>query len=1094
MAIRKEVFGVTIEGDITGLKSAMNEATKVFNSTSRALKNVQKQLNLDPTNVDLLRKKQELFVKSIHEEEKALEELKKMREDVLNDENFAKGYDDLKEKFTELDLEITKHEQHLKDLKKEYSNMPSAEVEAFATKLDKVGNNLIDLSNKTRVFSAAMAGVMTASFEAAKYYETNIANIKRIIADLSDETIKDLKDIAVETGTAFSDVSEYATFAGALGLAEDKVASFTKTMIDLNTATGGAFGGEEGAKSVVVFLNALGVAVDEAENFGSAIAVVGDKYADIGDETLRIATNLSGLSTIAKVDQYDLIGLAGVMANLGLSGEAATSGITRAFVQIEKAIAGGGDELEGFANASHKTVEEFVRDWHDKPLETFMDFVDSLKGDIFYDINNAIDKSSDKVQKYADLLGMSAETFKDEWAKNADNVFTLIADKLADMDEEGTNAISTLTGVKLTSIRTIQTLLRLAGQGEEVASAVQLANDAWNENTALQEKANTIYDTTERKIQGMFESLKQLGSALTEDVLPFVKDGIDEFTNLLKKFSELNPKTKELILSFIAIGASLSPLERIFGTSIKSIGKLTKSVDAFIRQKWPRDYLDNMRSVNSVLHEMGQTEVSLLGVGGAIGGIVLALGGLAYYAYQNNPVRLIKEEVEGLNSAFDETVQSSDAMYQANVKAIDSVGFYAEQIDLLTEKLKDNTLTAEERQRIQDKITEYLGNLNSALGSEEFYFDTTTGKIVAQGEEIDKVKDKFNELAFTAKKQAWLDAHSEMLTDAYSNLDRANELMDQATSDFVKSIDGIPRNYVQLFEEVGGDLEAFGQKLRENGLPNLDTGDMAALQNAWDNYIKKMQEATTMSDKARDAIKNYEDVASSTIENFDSLVTSIQEKSVIVTDSTKSMVDNLVLVDEKINALKGVLTEDQEQNNILLDTYEQQREKLQAQYDIETNKYNKLGELIEKHQEEAQAVAEGITVEQQKLAIVDEILSSAEGVTNAEIEFIDRWNNWTPETKTLTVVFNTVGGIPGGYGGSGGFGSLNSGGYGDIISNLASSINRSIANFRSGGFKSGGLTNNVYFNVSSNNIGREQVKAWATWIVDDLNEALGKQI
>lgn len=52
---------------------------------------------------------------------------------------------------------------------------------------------------------------------------------------------------------------------------------------------------------------------------------------------------------------------------------------------------------------------------------------------------------------------------------------------------------------------------------------------------------------------------------------------------------------------------------------------------------------------------------------------------------------------------------------------------------------------------------------------------------------------------------------------------------------------------------------------------------------------------------------------------------------------------------------------------------------------------------------------------------------------------------------------------------SGGYGSINSGGY-------------------------SGITLNASFNVNSNNIGRQQVKEWSSWIVDDLNEALGKAI
>lgn len=48
--------------------------------------------------------------------------------------------------------------------------------------------------------------------------------------------------------------------------------------------------------------------------------------------------------------------------------------------------------------------------------------------------------------------------------------------------------------------------------------------------------------------------------------------------------------------------------------------------------------------------------------------------------------------------------------------------------------------------------------------------------------------------------------------------------------------------------------------------------------------------------------------------------------------------------------------------------------------------------------------------------------------------------------------------------------------------------------FNSGGFNSGGLIMNPTFNVTSNNVTREDVRSWANWIADDLNEELGRRI
>lgn len=64
------------------------------------------------------------------------------------------------------------------------------------------------------------------------------------------------------------------------------------------------------------------------------------------------------------------------------------------------------------------------------------------------------------------------------------------------------------------------------------------------------------------------------------------------------------------------------------------------------------------------------------------------------------------------------------------------------------------------------------------------------------------------------------------------------------------------------------------------------------------------------------------------------------------------------------------------------------------------------------------------------------------------------------------------------------FGLFNSGGYGDMSLSGASGLQ----------FASGGLTLNNSFTINSNNITREQVKSWSSWIVDDVNEELGRRI
>lgn len=1294
MPYRKEVFGVEVTGDISGLKSAMNEAVKTFNSTERALKNVEKALKIDPTNVDLITKKQELQNKSISDCEKALKRLQKIKREIEKDENFKNGYTDETERYTELIKKITETKNRLHELRTAANSAlniqqkMTAEIEASQEALDRINKSLqnvedqlkldpynvellakksellsdkirvceyatrnykkthdelvnddnfvkgfsdltveytncarsidyfgkeakeakdtlksmdfqkftddlkgasgifLEISDNTRMLSRVFQSLVTTSFKASTSYESNIANIKRVVTDLSENTIAELKKIAIETGTAFGDVSEYATFAGALGLAETEVASFTETMLKLNTATGGAFGGEEGAKSVVVFLNALGLAIDEAENFGSAIAVVGDKYADIGDETLKIATAMSGISTIAKVNQYDLIGLAGVMANLGLSGEAATSGITRAFVQVEKAISGSAKGLDDFAEACDMTSKEFIKAWSEKPLETFMTFVDSLKGDIFADINKSIDTSSEKVKKYADLLGMSAETFKGEWVKDAEKVFDMLADKIADMDEEGTSAIATLTGVKLNSIRTIQTLLRLAGQGQEVANAVQLANDAWNENTALQSKANGIYDTTEKKLQGLFESLKQLGAEVADEVLPFIKKGIDWVNDLIKEVKNLDPNLKRLLIIFSSMTATISPLT-------KGLGLFTKGILALMN---PTNLLTQ----------------ALMNPIGLVAGITALIGGLsAFYLLSSEDSNPLYDLVKGLN-------ESRQAMADLNTEIANNLIAYdlqlhmndrnVESIEKLIAKINDERTTEEEAAQAKEELKKKVQELNEALGT-GWNYDAVKNLITDENGDVIELTKSYEDLLNAKRKAYYLEQYEEAYNKALATQKDALQAVADAKWEYAKATE----NYTE--EQL-----AFAKYLNENPLDQKAIQFLAELDKSDQNAINAIRMLMTEQDMALEGAKqtvresqniidNYETLMyaeGSTLEAYldrinngwnidpakndlDLMYEELEKINYLLSnpdgismdtllqmeDAQKKLYDEIKLTEEakqKVIEMHGeyaslyeeeMAKEQEKHNQILLNAAQQEatrvanhENEMAREEELKNSRLSNESEVVAKQQESHRLALDALTgekiIEEEKNTLKEEQHTRALDILTEEGEkyneimdaqkqkfiavnqtdsdsmlntsthtFEQIRDMWSQNVDSMTskyhddvisthnslkaaiesnpivqtIIVNTVRGS-GGFG-SGGYSGpylSGSGGFGDLFMGAVSSIQQSMANFRSGGFRSGGLTLNATFNVNSNNIGREEVRSWASWIVDDINEALGQQI
>lgn len=1169
MARKEEVFGVTVEGDISGLRKAMNDAVRVFNSTERSLKNVNKALELDPTDEKMLAKQRDLYKKAIQENEKALKELYEVRKNIVNDPNFKAGMTDMTEKFTSVEKKIKEVTKEGEKLRKELKGLPSdnvAKIEdkfkklaesvkkskeslekikaslknvneqikldptnlelytkkttllndelrvtetairnikkrqdslrnsegfqlgnnntrkewtenalllaqlekrakelrleikgqlspamsAFVNVMGNIGEKLVSISEKTKALSRAFQVLGVASLKSAMDYESNIANIQRVVHDLSDKTIADLKDIAIETGSAFKDIADYAAIGGALGLADEQLSKFSRTMIDLNTATGGVFAGEEGAKGIAVFLKQLNLGIDQAENFGSAIAVIGDKYADIGDETVNVATRLTGLTAIIETNQYELLGLAGVMADLGLATDSNANGINRAFLQIDKVIGGGvknsSEKLEEMAKVAGYTSKEFREAWGKNAVDAFLRFTDGLKSTVFNEINDAVASSDDKVLKYAETLDMTAEQFRRLWGEDSHKLYERYIDSLESLGEEGEVASKVLSDLGISSVNTAQTMLRLAGNGNEVRKAIELTKDAWLENTALTEKSGIIYETTASKLKGFWESLKQLGDAIGREVLPDLKKLTDGATELVKNFSKLDPTTRSLIAKFIGLGAVFSPMTKLVG----------KLID--------KDHLGGLLHFIKMLG--GIETLTLIAV---LGSLYQTLAQYEQFQAYVSGMESIRTETDNLNKSLLESVSLADQNYRAKEQQLDLLKREAASIDYLIERLEKEKLTESERAKIKEEITGYVNDLNEALGAEVFHFDTVSGKITAQGQEIDTVRGKFAELSADLKKETWLEAHKGVLEQAYNDLDTSTAKMDEATSNYIAEAQKIPDGVRAVLEDFNGSLQEF-QTMLDANMIQYDPNQVEGWYKTWAEYHKTIQDTQTLIDNANNVIDSYMLVADANVETLDSRISAATEAINIMQEGVTNTDDTLDLLVEKRDAYASTLTDEQKTNDILLEQYDKQIEKLKIQNEYESKKY---GWALE---------------------------------TKTQIqEYIDTNNAWQPQDKHQNIYVHYIGLQDGfGIGGStaisvgrgtgsrsGGFGSF---GYGDLLKNTMSSIKNALGNFRSGGFASGGITVNANFTVNSNNVGRNEVRTWSSWIIDDLNEALGKQL
>lgn len=152
------IQGITIElnGDTTKLDKALSSTNKEIKTTQSQLKDVEKLLKLDPTNINLLRQKQQLLNSAIEETNKKLATLKEAQRQM--DEN---GVDKNSAQYQGLQREIAATEQSLASLEKQAasSNATMAQIGAVA---ENIANKTDELAQKTKALSAAGAALVGA--------------------------------------------------------------------------------------------------------------------------------------------------------------------------------------------------------------------------------------------------------------------------------------------------------------------------------------------------------------------------------------------------------------------------------------------------------------------------------------------------------------------------------------------------------------------------------------------------------------------------------------------------------------------------------------------------------------------------------------------------------------------------------------------------------------------------------------------------------------------------------------------------------------------------------------------------------------------
>jgi TP901 family phage tail tape measure protein len=390
------------------------------------------------------------------------------------------------------------------------------------TALDKDGAKMrAGLDHFGRLGGRIALGVgagLAATAKAAIDWESAWAGVRKTVDGTAAEMAElesGLRNLAKTMPATHEEIAATAEAAGQLGVAREDVVDFTRTMLQLGETTN--LTADQAATAIAQFMNVMGTSGDKVDEIGAALVDLGNKGASTEAEILALAQRLSGAGALVGAAETDILALASSMANLGVQAELGGGAIQRVFIGINTAVSEGGDKLAKFAQVSGVSAQEFAAKWQSSPVEAFDLLLQGLNG----------------------------------------------------VQASGGNVTAVLEDLGIKGTQNLQVMLRLAGAGDMLTESLDQSREAWSDNTALVEEYQKRMETTGSQVRIAWNNIKDAAIEAGAVLLPIVGNVAGHVADLAKAFGSLPGPVKNTMTSLAGVaglfGAGLWVSSKIVG-------------------------------------------------------------------------------------------------------------------------------------------------------------------------------------------------------------------------------------------------------------------------------------------------------------------------------------------------------------------------------------------------------------------------------------------------------------------------------------------------------------------------------------------------
>ena len=590
--------------------------------------------------------------------------------------------------------------------------------------LGKVSSKAEQFANTVKPLSMlSFAGIAAATKTAIEFEDawTGVTKTVNGTPQQFEKINAGLKNLAQNTSSTYQDIAHYAELAGQMGIPTDSIVGFTKTITQLGDTTN--LVGEEAAQSIAKFSNVM-VSQSKKTNtyysrLGSTIVDLGNKFSTTESDIMDMATRLGVAGKMVGFNSNQVLGLSTALSSLGIEAAAGGSSVSKMLKTIDISVSTGDKKLQKFAEVSGMTSEQFQKAWGEDAAGTFLKFVEG------------IGKSAD-VTKTLDELGIK-------------------------------------------EVRQAQSMGALAQSSDVLANALNVSKNAWNDNSAMANEAEKRYATLKSQLSQTWEAIKQAGNELGQAFTPTLTDLLKIVKKAANAFSNLDEGTQQTIAKMLLLTAAAYPTAK----GVSKVAGATQGAIKFFTKAHPS--LQKVADGFGIIEKEGElasTSIISLGKGfvlthPAITAVTVALG-----AFAGAVVWADKKRKEAMETANKELAYK-DTDYAVTLKVIDGYDKYAKSMtktknsmgEIVTQYTQNNKTASHLMKTIEDlnakeslnatqktMLAEAVRELNQLYPDLGVEIDANTGKLNlnkdAHYESIDAIKERITQIQEEAKQEA----------------------------------------------------------------------------------------------------------------------------------------------------------------------------------------------------------------------------------------------------------------------------------------------------------------------------------------------------